>query len=137
MFLAALALTLGASAQAGAAPLAAPAAGMEQAGDLAAGPLMARRTDEAIAILERSHLTDPEDPAVLINLGIAYAQTGREAEARRLFNTALAKRAEFDLAISNGQFTDSRQLARRAIRMLERGEFRTPAPASSQLTLRD
>ncbi len=133
MFLAALALTLGVSAQ----PEAAPTQGIEWPSDLAVAPLMARRTQEAIAILERSHLSDPEDPAVLINLGIAYAQTGKEAEARALFDAALTKRAAFDLAISSGQVTDSRQLARRAIRMLERGEFRTAAPAASQLTLRD
>jgi len=137
MFLAALALTLGASAQTQAATTPAPIPGVEWPSDLAVAPLMARRADEAIAILEQSRLSDPEDPAVLINLGIAYAQTGREAEARALFNAALTKRAEFDLAISSGQVTDSRQLARRAIRMLERGEFRTPAPAANQFTLRD
>lgn len=138
MFLAALALTLGASAQAEVATTPAPAAvGIAWPSDLAVAPLLARRTDEAIAILEKSRLSDPEDPAVLINLGIAYAQIGKEAEARALFDAALTKRAAFDLAISSGQVTDSRQLARRAIRMLERGEFRTPAPAASQFTLRD
>jgi Flp pilus assembly protein TadD len=133
MFLTALALTLGASAQGAAAP----AQGIAWPSDLAVAPLLARRSEEAIAILEQSHRSDPEDPAVMINLGIAYAQSGKEAEARTLFSAALAKRAEFDLAISNGQVTDSRQLARRAIRMLDRGEFRSQPPAASQLTLRD
>jgi Flp pilus assembly protein TadD len=136
MFLAALALSLGASAQA-AAPVPATTPGIEWPSDLAVAPLMAHRTAEAIAILKQSHLSNPEDPAVMINLGIAYAQSGQEAEARALFDAALTKRAEFDLAISSGQVTDSRQLARRAIRMLERGEFRAGVPAASQLTLRD
>ncbi|MFN3989531.1 MAG: tetratricopeptide repeat protein [Erythrobacter sp.] len=137
MFLAALALAFGVPVQAQAATMPAPIPGVEWPNDLAVAPLMARRTDEAIAILEQSRLSDPEDPAVLINLGIAYAQSGREAEARALFNAALAKRVEFDLAISSGQVTDSRQLARRAIRMLDRGQFRTPATAANQFTLRN
>jgi Flp pilus assembly protein TadD len=133
MFLAALALTLGASAQVEAAQL----EGIEWPTDLAVAPLMARRSDEAIAVLERSRRADPEDPAVLINLGIAYAQTGREAEARDLFVAALAKRAAFDLATSGGRVSDSRQLARRAIRMLDHGQFRSVASPANQLTLRD
>lgn len=137
MFLAALALSLGASAQAGAAPAQDIAQDIAGSADLAVAPLMAQRSEEAIAILEQSRRSNPEDPAVLINLGIAYAQAGKEAAARTLFTAALTKRATFDLAISSGQVTDSRQLARRAIRMLDRGEFRNQPAAASQLTLRD
>lgn len=133
MFIAALALTLGASAQSEAVTM----QGIEWPSDLAVAPLLARRSEEAIAILEQSRLSDPEDPAVLINLGIAYAQMGREAEARVAFTEALAARAALDLAISSGHVTDSRLLARRAIRMLDRGEFRSQAQSGSQLTLRD
>ncbi len=133
MFIAALALTLGASVQ----MEAAPAMHVEPAGDLAAAPILARRTEEAIAILEQSRLSKPEDPAVLINLGIAYAHIGREAEARALFAQALAARGSLDLAISSGDVADSRLLARRAIRMLDRGEFRSQPQSASQLTLRD
>lgn len=133
MFLAALALTLGASAQVEAAQR----EGIEWPTDLAVAPLMAYRNNEAIAVLERSRLADPQDPAVLINLGIAYAQIGKEAEARALFTSALEKRAALDLATSGGRVADSRQLARRALRMLDHGEFRRAPQSNSQLTLRD
>lgn len=133
MFITLLALTLGASTQLNDATM----QGIEWPNDLAVAPLMGRRSEEAIAVLEQSRSNDPEDPAVLINLGIAYAQLGREDEARALFSKAQGKRIAHDLATSDGRVTDSRQVARRAIRMLDQGEFRSGAQGASQLTLRD
>ena len=75
--------------------------------------------------------------AVLINLGIAYAQGGDEAKARAAFEQALACHEVVELDTADGSATDSRRLARKAIRMLERGEFRSVAPRSEQLTYRD
>jgi Flp pilus assembly protein TadD len=109
----------------------------DEAPDLAASSLVAGRSEEAIRVLEKARNADANDPAVLINLGIAYAQLGRDAQARALFNEALAARAVFDLAISNGRTADSRQIARTALRMLDRGEFRLSSPQAGQFTFRD
>lgn len=118
------------------APLAEPAAvQLESAapeGDLAAQPLAQGRAEQAMAMLEKASAADPDDAAVLINLGIAYAQMGHETKARAAFEKALACREVVELETADGSATDSRRLARTAIKMLERGEFR-----SAQLTYRD
>lgn len=114
-------------------PLAAAAAAPE----LAVQPLVAGRSEQALATLEKASAADPHDAAVLINLGIAYAQVGDEAKARAAFEQALACDEVIELDTADGTSTDSRRLARKAIKMLERGEFR-PVPArAGQLTLRD
>jgi Tfp pilus assembly protein PilF len=114
-------------------PLAAAAAAPE----LAVQPLVAGRSEQALATLEKASAADPHDAAVLINLGIAYAQAGDEAKARAAFEQALACDEVIELDTADGTSTDSRRLARKAIKMLERGEFR-PVPArAGQLTLRD
>jgi Tfp pilus assembly protein PilF len=116
---------------------AAPAAQLglaEERRELAAQPLAAGRQDEALALLERALAADPHDPAVLINLGIAYAHKGEEAKARAAFAAALACREVVELETADGSVTDSRRLARKALRMLARGEFR---PRGEQLTYRD
>ncbi len=100
---------------------------------LAAQTLADGETTRAIALLKAELAQDPDDPALLINLGIAQAQAGMEEQARASFNSALASRNPVELATANGRLTDSRSLARQAIVMLDRGEFRS----TSQLTLRD
>lgn len=137
MLITALALTLGASAQVSAPAYPAATTGIEWQGELAVGPLMARRNDEAIRLLEQARLENPDDPAILINLGIAHAQIGQDDEARALFSSVLGMRAAMDLATSGGRVTDSRQLARRAMRMLDHGEFRLKPTTANQLTLRN
>ncbi len=104
--------------------------------ELAVTPLAAGRTDQALATLEAASAADPHDAAVLINLGIAYAHAGDEAKARAAFEQALACHEVIELDTADGTATDSRRLARKAIRMLERGEFR-PATRTEQITLRD
>ena len=76
------------------------------------------------------------DPALLINLGIAQAQSGQVEDARKSFQAAMRSRTVLDLETANGTTTDSRRLARLAMAMLERGEFRAEPPAS-RFTLRD
>lgn len=137
MLITALALTLGASAQLSAPAYPALMSGIEWQGELAVGPLMARRNDEAIRLLEQARLENPNDPAILINLGIAHAQIGQDDEARALFSSVLGMRAAMDLATSGGRVADSRQLARRAMRMLDHGEFRLKPSTANQLTLRN
>ncbi len=107
------------------------------AGNLAVAPLMARRHQDAIRQLEQARRADPEDPAILINLGIARAQLEQDNEARALFAEALKMPVSFDLATSGGQVTDSRRLARKALRMLDRGEFRSSLRRADHVTLRD
>ena len=105
--------------------------------ELAVQPLAAGRARQALVTLQQASAANPADPAVLINLGIAYAQAGEETKARTAFEAALACDDVVELDTADGTTTDSRRLARRAIRMLERGEFRAAAPRGEQLTLRD
>jgi len=125
---------LGASPAPGA-PSAAPAA-LGNPPELAVTPLAAGRTDQALATLEAASAADPHDAAVLINLGIAYAHAGEEAKARAAFEQAVACHEVIELDTADGSTTDSRRLARKALKMLERGEFR-PAARNEQITLRN
>ncbi|MDT8280886.1 MAG: hypothetical protein RQ806_10115, partial [Erythrobacter sp.] len=62
---------------------------------------------------------------------------GNEAKARAAFESALASREVIELDTADGTTTDSRRLARKAIRMLNRGEFRPANMRSEQLTYRE
>ncbi|MDP5102674.1 MAG: tetratricopeptide repeat protein [Erythrobacter sp.] len=104
--------------------------------ELAAQPLAAGRGEQALAVLEKASAADPHDAAVLINLGIAYAHMGDEAKARTAFEAALNCHQVIELDTADGTVTDSRRLARKAIKMLDRGEFRPVGP-TGQLTYRD
>jgi tetratricopeptide (TPR) repeat protein len=119
---------------------AAPGAALVSAGEggeLAAQTLAAGREDEALAVLQRASAADPHDPAVLINLGIAYAHKGDDAKARAAFEAALTCHEVVELDTADGSATDSRRLARKALRMLERGEFRSEGMRTEQLTYRN
>lgn len=59
-----------------------------------------------------------DDPAKLINLGQVLARTGRSAEARRLFQAAMAA-DEVDLILADGSTISSRDAARRALSALD------------------
>jgi tetratricopeptide (TPR) repeat protein len=114
-----------------------PIAALAQHNELAAQPLAAGREAEAMAVLEKASAADPHDAAVLINLGIAYAQAGDDTKARSAFEAALACHEVVELDTADGTSTDSRRLARKAIKMLERGEFRPASARREQLTYRD
>ena len=104
---------------------------------LAAASLADGQTLKAIRMLKAELETHPDCPAVHINLGFAHAQTGNEAAAREHFKTAMASRDVLELDTADGRTTDSRKLARQAIAMLERGQFRPLAAQAGQFTLRD
>ena len=104
---------------------------------LASAALASGRDSEAIRTLEREHAERPDDPGVLINLGIAYAHRGDDAKARILFKAAMASDDVTDLETADGNATDSRKLARKALSMLDRGAFRPIAMPGETLTLRD
>ena len=116
---------------------AAPVTPVAAMGELAAQPLAAGRGTEALAVLEKAAAANPHDPAVLINLGIAHAQAGDDAKARAAFEAALACHEVIELDTADGTATDSRRLARKAIKMLDRGEFRPATARAGQLTYRD
>ncbi|TAD76175.1 MAG: hypothetical protein EAY70_09885 [Sphingomonadales bacterium] len=120
-----------------AAPLSASLSAQANTPELAVQPLAAGKADKALAMLEKASAADPHDAAVLINLGIAYAQAGEDGKARTAFEQALACHEVVELDTADGNATDSRRLARKAIKMLERGEFRPAAARAGQLTLRD
>ena len=114
---------------------ASPAAAQVQSdNELAAGSLARGETTTAIASLEIQREASPDDPALLINLGIAYAHVGKEEKARAMFDAALKSDKPTELETADGNATDSRRLARKAMAMLERGEFRA---ATSRVAQRD
>lgn len=100
---------------------------------LAAEAIAEGRQDDAIRKLERKLAATPDDAALLINLGIAYAHAGEEERARDLFEAALVSEDVVLLRTAAGDETDSRRLARKALQMLRAGEFR-PA-TGEQLSL--
>ncbi len=61
------------------------------------------------------------DPAYLLNLGQAYARTGRMAEARELFRKAARKRDTVDLVLADGRVINSKMAARQALATVEVG----------------
>ncbi len=96
----------------------------DNAGGHFAARLLARGESEpAIRRLEQALENRPDDPALLINMGIALAHIGDDAGAQAMFERALASSKPSDLATAEGKLIDSRRLARKAMRMLERGEF--------------
>lgn len=85
--------------------------------------LMEGRNADAVSQLESNAQLDGTDPAVLINLGVAYARQGREAEARAMFQAAMSNANRETLETADGKWKDSRHLARLALVKLAAGEF--------------
>lgn len=73
----------------------------------------------AIAELESLRETNPDDPALLINLGSAYAQAGDSERAAEVYRAAIASDVRYRLELANGDWVDSRHAARLALRALE------------------
>ena len=80
-----------------------------------------RRGDESAAIATLSETEG--NPAQLINLGIAYAREGDTSRARAMFEAAMRSDLRLQLETADGQWEDSRWLARRALARLDRGDF--------------
>ncbi|WP_196795256.1 tetratricopeptide repeat protein [Porphyrobacter sp. AAP82] len=137
MSVAFLALALAAANPLPGAPSGAAQLAPDAAPELAARTIAAGRAEQAIPALQKASAADPQDAAVLINLGIAYAQTGDEVRAREAFRQALAYEEVIELDTADGTATDSRRLARKALKMLDRGEFRSAGAVTGQLSLRD
>lgn len=129
-----IAFALAAAGLMGVAPVAHANDGQDAAAEteLAARSLVEGKAAAAIVMLEKKLEEAPHDPALHINLGIAYAHRGNDAQARAHFEAALTSPDLVDLDTADGNTTDSRRLARKALKMLDRGEFST----TRQLTRR-
>lgn len=93
--------------------------------DVAYDDLVAGKATAAVDKIEHSGARAEHHPAALINLGVAYARLGRTAEARTMFEAAANSDERYRLETGDGQWIDSRDLARRALAMLDKGAFST------------
>ncbi len=78
------------------------------------------RADDAIHALEAQLAKNPHDPALLINLGAAYAKHGDAERAARAYQAAIDSGTRYELELADGTWTDSRQAARRGLETLRR-----------------
>ncbi len=112
-------LTISALMVAIAAP--APVQAVEQV-DVAFEEIVSGENQAAIAQLESNVELESDDPSRLINLGVAYAREGEISKARDLFQSALYARHQQLVETADGKWVNSRVLARRALRSLDRAE---------------
>ena len=91
--------------------------------DAAYEELSAGQTESAIARLERARDSNPDDPALLINLGTAYSRAGRTEDAQDAFRAAIASEERYRVELADGSWEDSRKVARLALDSLERAAF--------------
>jgi Tfp pilus assembly protein PilF len=75
-------------------------------------------TEGAVADLEARRPGDPEDPALLINLGAAYARLGEVDRAEAAFQAAIDSKTRYRLELEDGRWLDSRRVARMALTSL-------------------
>ena len=87
-------------------------------GALAYDALMSGENEVAIERLEQAKNVHANDPARLINLGQAYARTGRTGDAAAMFRAAVHSNRSLDLVLSDGTVINSRDAARLALRNL-------------------
>lgn len=88
--------------------------------DVAYAELAAGNSDAALRKLEDAS-ADRSDPAVLINLGTAYARQGSTDKALAALRAAVASPERYDLELADGRWMDSREVARIALANLQRG----------------
>lgn len=88
--------------------------------EVAYDAIAAGRADDAIRAIEAQLANDPDDPALLINLGAAYARKGDAARAAEAFQAAIDSDTRYELELADGSWSDSRHAARRALATLQR-----------------
>ena len=86
----------------------------------------------ALAQMARCSNSESRDAAVQINQAVALARMGDIDTARARFTAAARNADRIELETAQGEWIDSRVLARRGIAMLESGEF----AATSALAVR-
>lgn len=89
--------------------------------DIGYEELLAGDARGALAEIEACDTLPADDPALLVNHGIALVQLGQREEARDKF-AAASRQDRLELETASGRWVDSRVLARTAIAMLDRGE---------------
>ncbi|WOE75834.1 tetratricopeptide repeat protein [Alterisphingorhabdus coralli] len=77
------------------------------------------KVTEAIAALEAARRAEGNDPAILINLGQAYARAGDHGKARKMLIKARDNRRDYDMMLSSGEVISSRDAAVAALRWLD------------------
>lgn len=87
-------------------------------GSLGYDALMAGDNETAVKQLESTDNISENDPARLINLGQAYARTGRTGDAAKMFMAAMNSDRNFALVLSDGTVIDSREAAKLALNNL-------------------
>jgi len=75
--------------------------------------------EHALADLEPRLVQEPEDPALLINLGAAYARLGRAERAAAAYQAAIDSKTRYRLELADGRWLDSRRAARMAMDTLD------------------
>lgn len=90
-----------------------------EANDVAYEAIAEGRVAAAIVEIERLLEQQPEDPALLINLGAAYAQQGDFDRAAESYRRAIESDERYKLELADGSWADSRLAARRALKALE------------------
>lgn len=87
-------------------------------GALGYDALMAGDNLTALQQLEAAIGASEKDPARLINLGQAYARTGRTGDAVTMFMAAMNSNRSFDLLLADGTVINSRTAAEMALNNL-------------------
>lgn len=90
-------------------------------GSLAYRSLMAADYSGAERVLRTDSRVRRDDPAKLINYGLALAKTGRPEEARQAFARVLEEE-EIELIMADGSASGSHDVARRGLAMLKSGK---------------
>ena len=91
--------------------------------DVAYDELVAGKAAAAIDRIEHSEARAQNHVAAYINLGVAYARVGRTDDARAMFQAAANSEERYRLETATGEWIDSRDLARKALAMLDKGSF--------------
>ncbi len=91
--------------------------------DVAYETLASGEARQAIENLEGLLEQNAGDPALLINLGSAYAQIGDTETAARYYREAAASETRYQLELADGSWVDSRRAARTALLRLEEAEL--------------
>lgn len=87
--------------------------------DVAYEQLVEGDAAEAVSILEAALLENPDDPAILINLGSAHSALGNLERAEFYYNAARDSHQEYRLELANGRWMDSREAATLALASVE------------------
>ena len=87
--------------------------------DVGYDALVSGETRAAIVQLEQARAENPGDPALLINLGAAYAAVGEYEQAQQAYRAAIASEDRYELELANGDWIDSRRAAQMALLSLD------------------